>query len=1123
MAFADGEADWSGRSAFSATVGGINITSNTANTANTNGAADILSLDGTWEFMTRPVDFASGHCMDPDAEWTDSREICVPGCWEAQGVGKGPAESTEWDYYRSRSVTGQTALLRNVYNGNAWYRKRIDVPTEWAGQKIWLAVGGVRSVGWFYVNGERAALVDSFCGTYKYDVTDLVKPGEVNLVAVRVRNDLPSRKGLMSYLHAWGGLYRSVELQMTPKIRLEETWCRGDLDAKNAEIHCSVRRDLSVPAPKSTDDYRVEVVLFDREGREVSRASQSAEVTTEDSSDETVISVPVPDLVPWSPENPHRYRAEISLRLNDQTLHTRTEHFGIRKLEVRGDRFYLNNEPFFFRMFGDDWIYFDTLTSPADIDAHREHLQKARDAGFNSVRLHTHCELPEYFEAADELGILIQAELPYFGEFPADGFDFNPKRDLAELHRHYRRYASLGIYCMGNEGSLGSPLDEELYAFIRENDPDRLVLHQDGGANRPTKNCDFVSGPTVAWSEPQTQHQVPFIAHEYLNLSVKHDPRWESLFSGVILPFRTMAQYEKELAAAGLDRSWGDACLDAGHSLQKYYQKQGLEAARLDPTCDGYCFWTIVDTGAPDRGVATSQGLFSPFWTVKSGGSTPESFRVFNQSSVLLAKIEGDRKIFVAGEQIVAACFLSHFGEKARSNVRVRAELVLKVSDGTSGSDGSGIPEVPDTAALASAELSAESVAVGEVHELGGVTFDVPEFEHPMPAVLRLTDGETGDANSWDIWLFPKRGEISGQGLAVSPEMFDVLSKRYPGAVRADSPEAKDAAIILGNDQDAAEGLESGQSAILLDPPGGAPNVSLGWWWLGDQTGTAMKTCPAFSDFPHSGTLDPLWFRILKKGDPLVDGSPWFGAEHFVVGEGVRHYFAHLGQLKADKGKLLFVRGIDLLSDYPEGVWLLDQLVRYARSDAFEPLAQNNALTQDYFDRQRVAESLNGWSETLVCGQTFSGKYFFGPGTIATVFFDGKSSASLEWLSAIMNDNFPNEEAALTWLCGFGKRKSAANPDPNDVRFDGKLFLNQKEVLAFSLDGSRDKWEVTDGGVQLRWETLRQVGQEKTGLMTLTVPHTLLQPGTATRIRLKARSDAADCWLGVLEYAGPDR
>ena len=51
-------------------------------------------------------------------------------------------------------------------------------------------------------------------------------------MAVRVRNDVPSRKGLMSWIHRFGGLYRSVELDATSSMCIDDAYVVGDLDKR---------------------------------------------------------------------------------------------------------------------------------------------------------------------------------------------------------------------------------------------------------------------------------------------------------------------------------------------------------------------------------------------------------------------------------------------------------------------------------------------------------------------------------------------------------------------------------------------------------------------------------------------------------------------------------------------------------------------------------------------------------------------------------------------------------------------------------------------------------------------------------------------------------------------------
>jgi len=219
-------------------------------------------------------------------------------------------------------------------------------------------------------------------------------------------------------------------------------------------------------------------------------------------------------------------------------------------LSLRGERFFLNDKPLFLRGFGDGFVYPLTMVSPASKEEHLRQLRIAPAAGFNYVRLHTHCELPEYFEAADEAGIMIQPELPYYGDYPTEAFIFDPIRDATELYRHYRRYVSFTTYCTGNEGLLGKPLDKEIYRYVKRLDPYRLMIHQDGNYN-DAGNSDFRNGPINVWQPGSFACDAPFVAHEYLNLGAKQDPRIADRFTGPWMPPVTPAARDGWLKGGG--------------------------------------------------------------------------------------------------------------------------------------------------------------------------------------------------------------------------------------------------------------------------------------------------------------------------------------------------------------------------------------------------------------------------------------------------------------------------------------------------------------------------------------------------------------------------------------------
>jgi len=902
---------------------------------------DLISLRGEWEFVTQPKAFPRRYrhtkvpfakvdeqtpawlCASADTPWSKARKINVPGAWEAQGVGE-PGMSVTWDPLWDSSPK----RIRHVYMGEGWYRKDVVLPRSWAGKKVWLKIGGVKSQGWFWVNKRPVAWIDNYCGTYKYDITPFVKIGETNRVLVCVNNALPSRKGLMSNVHRWGGIYRDIELEATPQTFIDDAWVRGDFDAKCAEAHVAV-----AVGDGDGDKCKIENVkcrmkewsvrfTIDGKTKTVELSQCPSSFNSQLSTLHFTFAVPLAELRPWSPEHPNLYTGIVELVENGVVVETRRERFGVRKFEVRGDTFYLNGHPYFLRGFGDDSVYPLTGLPPPDRETHLAHLRKARAAGFNFVRLHTHCEVPEYFEAADEAGIMIQAELPYYTDVPTEAFTFDPLRDLKELYEHYRRYPSFAVYCGGNEGRLGPYVEREMYAFVKRNDPDRLVNHQDGdrmlwektdtdeGSNDPG-NSDYDVGPRDIWPRGTFETGRPFVCHEYLNLCVKQDTRLEPLYTGAWFAPDSRADRAAWLAARGLDLEWGDALQDAQHTLQGVYQKRGLEWARKDPYCDGYCFWTAVDVVVANGPIHSAQGLFDPFWQTKKGGLTPEQFALFNGTSVVLADFAPDCPVAEAGEKREVSFLFANYDGAPKRNAAVRWRFLA---------DGKTLLEGVETVA---------EIPEGSARPVATVAFSMPSVAKATKAVLRVEID--GTANEWDFWIFPRREKRAGSDIAADASLLPALAKLYDGVVDAASPAAVRSRIVIApyGSKTAADALARGQRVLTISGGDGKPNVSLGWWSMGNQVGTALaKDCPALAGLPHEGVMTPLLFRIVKEGAHSLSSKDLKVATPFIVGEGRKDCYLYLGEVKCGgKARQIASFGLDLLSGTPEGTSILDGIL----------------------------------------------------------------------------------------------------------------------------------------------------------------------------------------------------
>jgi hypothetical protein len=1059
---------WGGRAALPAVVNPVVHSS----------LQSVLSLRGEWEFVTHgtaPLRHPEWYAFY-SKPWPEARQMKVPGCWEEQGVGE-PGMGVPWDC----AWDCCPKPLRHVYMGDAWYRKTVAIPETWRGQRIWLKVGGVRSQGWFWVNNTPVALVDNYCGTYKYDITDLVEAGKPATVVAEVNNALPSRKGLFSVTHRFGGLYRDVELEATPDVRIDYAWVRGDFDKQTAEIHATVTFGKPVCGLKKP---MLRVSIKTMEGRIAGEGRQKVVFDSGRKSAEIICEVPLAPFLPWSPDSPALYLADITLCDGTQPVHGWVERFGVRKFEVRGDRFFFNNKPFFVRGYGDDFVYPLTLVSPASREEHLKHFKIARQAGFVYVRLHTHCELPEYFEAADEAGILIQPELPYYGDYPTEAFTFDPIRDLKELITHYRRHVSLATYCMGNEGLLGRPVGKEIYNLIKRVDPDRLVLHQDGTLNR-RDNSDFRSGPINVWTPGSFMSDAPFVAHEYLNLSVKQDPRLEPRFSGVMLPPVPLATRDQWLAAAGLDRRWGDACQDASHALQRYYQKRGLEAARMDPNCDGYDFWTLVDVVVKQGNTYSAQGFLNPFWEPKSNGFTPADFHLFNAPTVLLLQINQESRVAVSGDRLGASFWISHFGKQPLKQPGLLWTLRA------------------DKTVLAKGTCQGKDVALGSVCLLGQENLLIPEVQKPVHAVLEVALADGDIRNQWDFWLFPKRPLQNGAGIAVSKSLLPSLSALYSGLVAAGDPAANRADLVISfpGSPDIAPAVAAGKRLLLIGPTAGQPNVSLGWWAMGEQVGTAFAKHPALGDFPHDGSLSPLEFRILKKGRKLEMLHGLRPDDMFVVGEGLDSYFLYAGSARIQQSRVLMTFGLDLVAGHPEGTCLLDGLIHYARSDAFNPQGEISLEAVSAFRS-------NGWRKTLKAGDYSSDNLPEGCARLV-VARAMKDKDELIWDTRPAPGNVRDQKMySIKWQGGMGY---FAEPEGSFV-----LYVNDEKLIEIpAISEQNAVWFSADKTVSLKYE--RDNSYMEMGFLTLSLPSSKVTPGVPLHLKVTGSDSKSRRWFGICE------
>ncbi|MEO7117123.1 MAG: sugar-binding domain-containing protein [Caldimonas sp.] len=902
----------------------------------------LLSLDGKWDLFLDPDgEGLKDKWFDPDfslPQHSSSHVVNVPGTWEANGIGKpGLSHPTSREFAQ--------IPLQNEYVGAGWYRKTITMPSAFEGKRVWLKIGGVNSLGMFWANGKYLGTLHTYTSAaYKFEITSHLKQGQ-NVITAYVTNKMNSRKGAVNWRDQFGGLYRSVEIEATSATYIDDVWAGPDFDHNAAFIHVT----LASPWTKeSSGDYRVHVSVTSLEDNKSAGSGETTLRQVAYTGTPATVHIALNPFRPWSPEQPSLYKTEVTLLEDGKPIDAWIERFGVRKLERSGHEILLNGKKHFLRGFGDDYIYPLTMSSPASREYHRKHLELARAYGFTFVRNHTHAESPEYYQAADEAGIMIQAELPYEGIWPSPPGPYQPIDDFNMLCRQYRRYVSLSVYSMGNEGLHKKGYRRALYRIAKLTDPTRLVMHQDGGVNYEGIS-DLKGGPiNVPVTQADVAGTMPIILHEYLNLCGPPDPRLESAYTGAEAPSFSLQKTKDQISALGMDWDLVERAIDGGHELQSIYQKIGLENARSVPGVNGYDYWTIADVLA-----LMPQGLLDPFWNPKR--SQPSYFRQFNSDIVLLLpdlSVYGVDRVFSSGDAVSHPVVCSNYGKDV---VEANATWEL-TSGGRSYQHG---------------EMRGESVPQGGIATLGRIEFTMPEMAHPQELKLQVKMGPQGVQNEWTFYCFPKKWHrAKTTRVWASDPIHRSLAGKYPSMKLAGESAShghrgsRDTLVTEHLDETALDFLQSGGQVLLLGLADLSPEkvgARLGWWSpTSNQRGTALAASEAFGDFPiFNGLPNFAIFRLLHEAvlltgelknhvDPLsitlgsgtfiippTKRPPWTGQVD--VGSSLNtKYLVNIFQANVGNGRLL-ASGFNLLGNEPEADYLLDTFLRYMESPSFRP------------------------------------------------------------------------------------------------------------------------------------------------------------------------------------------
>jgi hypothetical protein len=451
-------------------------------------ARQVVSLDGTWEAAT-------GELSAPPAAGAPWSPVSVPG-------------HSRW------RPAGPHAL---------WYRRWLDVPTSWAGQRVVLRVGGAKYRQCVYVDGK---LVGSHLGGFEpaeYDITSHVVCGETSelligvgdwtsLLAEGAKAGTPAdgqlvgswvKGALTAPIGTMGGdvgLWGSVTLEGRPRIWIEEVRVEPQARSGRLRVAVTVRNGGVVPE-------WVTVTARISEGGPAPRIAPAVTVVEGGKTETVTLEEEWPEARLWTPSDPHLYTL-IAGASTGPLVDAQEVTFGFRSFDAAGGVFLLNGVPT--RLLAMDAIRVWPTASPATV------LAAARAAGATAVRLAGEPWPEEWYDAADRMGMMIVAGTALWDMAPSyaldrDVFWANARDHAAAVVKRLRRHPSIVMWdaedrLLASGGASVAGALEKVAALadvIHQADPTRPVMFN--GDADPMGKADVVSLSAPHELPPWTQ------------------------------------------------------------------------------------------------------------------------------------------------------------------------------------------------------------------------------------------------------------------------------------------------------------------------------------------------------------------------------------------------------------------------------------------------------------------------------------------------------------------------------------------------------------------------------------------------------------------------------------------
>jgi exo-1,4-beta-D-glucosaminidase len=374
------------------------------------------------------------------------------------------------DYPIGKIFTNLSMSDGSPYKCSWWYRTEFTAPANFKGKNIWLHFDGINYRANIWLNGKKIADSNQVAGAYRryeFSVKAAIRPGKENVLAVETFaqtetdlginfvdwNPAPADKSL--------GIWRKVFLTTSGPVTVRYPTVTthfpdASLEVAEltafAELQNATDRETTGMAEASLDSgppLTQQVTLGPREHKTVVFSPEQF----------PQLRVEKPQL--WWPYGlgPQMlHNIDVQFRVKGRISDRQSTRFGIREITAavnpKGYKlFKINGRNILIR--GGGWA--PDMFLRVNRERMADELRYVRDLGLNTIRLEGKLETDDFFDMADEMGILVMAgwcccdHWEHWNKWKPEDHEIS-RASLASQIQRLRSHPSLLVWLNGSDG-----------------------------------------------------------------------------------------------------------------------------------------------------------------------------------------------------------------------------------------------------------------------------------------------------------------------------------------------------------------------------------------------------------------------------------------------------------------------------------------------------------------------------------------------------------------------------------------------------------------------------------------------------------------------------------------------